>query len=144
MPSSRKVQLAAAVAVPHEDARPRRLSELGFTKLFNEIDMKEAARQGLLGLGSKPLDTEHIQGFLEDFGLDAEFGVHSRIRGLSGARREAVVVPESSVHTAALCGQQPWRTCSQSASCSRAGNRIVALAPSARRPAGTTSVPNEA
>ena len=39
--------------------------------------MKEAARQGLLGLGSKPLDTEHIQGFLEDFGLDAEFGVHS-------------------------------------------------------------------
>ena len=61
-----------------------RLAELGFTKLFNEIDMKEAARQGLLGLGSKPLDTEHIQGFLEDFGLDAEFGVHSRIRGLSG------------------------------------------------------------
>ena len=39
----------------------RRLAELGFTKLFNEIDMKEAARQGLLGLGSKPLDTEHIQ-----------------------------------------------------------------------------------
>ncbi len=64
---------------------PCRLAELGFTKLFNEIDMKEAARQGLLGLGSKPLDTEHIQGFLEDFGLDAEFGVHSRIRGLSGA-----------------------------------------------------------
>jgi hypothetical protein len=63
----------------------RRLAELGFTKLFNEIDMKEAARQGLLGLGSKPLDTEHIQAFLEDFGLDAEFGVHSRIRGLSGA-----------------------------------------------------------
>ena len=62
----------------------RRLAELGFTKLFNEIDMKEAARQGLLGLGSKPLDTEHIQAFLEDFGLDAEFGVHSRIRGLSG------------------------------------------------------------
>ncbi len=67
-------------------APPCRLAELGFTKLFNEIDMKEAARQGLLGLGSKPLDTEHIQGFLEDFGLDAEFGVHSRIRGLSGAR----------------------------------------------------------
>ena len=65
-----------------------RLAELGFTKLFNEIDMKEAARQGLLGLGSKPLDTEHIQAFLEDFGLDAEFGVHSRIRGLSGVQTQ--------------------------------------------------------
>ena len=31
-----------------------RLTEYGFSKLINELDMKEAARQGLLGLGSKP------------------------------------------------------------------------------------------
>lgn len=62
-----------------------RLTELGFTKLINELDMKEAARQGLLGLGSKPLDSDHIQQHLADFGLDAEFSTHSRVRGLSGA-----------------------------------------------------------
>ena len=61
------------------------MAELGFTKLFNEIDMKEAARQGLLGLGSKPLTSDNIAAHLEDFGRDQEFGVHSRIRGLSGA-----------------------------------------------------------
>jgi hypothetical protein len=49
--------------------------------------MKEAARQGLLGMGSKPLDSEHIQQHLADFGLDAEFSTHSRMRGLSGAPR---------------------------------------------------------
>ncbi len=48
--------------------------------------MKEAARQGLLGLGSKPLDSDHIQAHLADFGLDPEFSTHSRMRGLSGAR----------------------------------------------------------
>ena len=47
--------------------------------------MKEAARQGLLGLGSKPLDSDHISQHLQDFGLDPEFSTHSRMRGLSGA-----------------------------------------------------------
>jgi elongation factor 3 len=61
-----------------------RLTEYGFSKLINELDMKEAARQGLLGLGSKPLDSDHIQQHLADFGLDAEFSTHSRMRGLSG------------------------------------------------------------
>jgi hypothetical protein len=62
----------------------RRLSELGFTKLVTEIDMKEAARVGLLGLNSKPLSSSNIEAHLRDFGLDPEFGVHSHIRGLSG------------------------------------------------------------
>lgn len=55
-------------------------------KLVAEVDMKEAARAGLLGLGSKPLTSDNIEKHLTDFGLDPEFGVHSRIRGLSGAR----------------------------------------------------------
>ena len=54
-------------------------------KLVAEVDMKEAARAGLLGLGSKPLTSDNIEKHLTDFGLDPEFGVHSRIRGLSGA-----------------------------------------------------------
>ena len=62
----------------------RRLTELGLVKLVNEVDMKEAARAGLLGLGSKPLTSDNIEKHLTDFGLDPEFGVHSRIRGLSG------------------------------------------------------------
>ena len=53
-------------------------------KLVAEVDMKEAARAGLLGLGSKPLTSDNIEKHLTDFGLDPEFGVHSRIRGLSG------------------------------------------------------------
>lgn len=65
---------------------PGRLTELGLVKLVNEVDMKEAARAGLLGLGSKPLTSDNIEKHLTDFGLDPEFGVHSRIRGLSGAR----------------------------------------------------------
>ncbi len=56
---------------------------MGFVKLVNEIDMKEAAR---LGLFTRPLTSVQIQKQLEDLGIDAEFGTHSHIRGLSGAR----------------------------------------------------------
>lgn len=68
------------------------LGDLGFTKLVNEVDMKEAARQGLLGLGSKPLDSDHISLHLADFGLDPEFSTHSRMRGLSGGQKVKVVL----------------------------------------------------
>ena len=61
-----------------------RLEELGFTKMVNEIDAKEAAR---LGLQTRPLTTAVIQKHLEDVGIEPEFGTHSRMRGLSGGQK---------------------------------------------------------
>lgn len=58
-----------------------RLVEMGFEKMVNEMDVKEAAR---LGMHSKPLTVANVQKHLEDLGIDPEFGTHSRIRGLSG------------------------------------------------------------
>lgn len=73
------------------------LEEMGFTKLVNELDMKEAANQGLM---SRPLTTANVQKHLEDLGLESEFGTHSRMRGLSGGQKVKVVL-------AAATWQQP-------------------------------------
>lgn len=54
----------------------------GFTKFVNEYDGKKAT--SALGNDSRPLTKDNVQKFLQDFGLDPEFGVHSNIRGLSG------------------------------------------------------------
>lgn len=54
---------------------------MGFEKLVNEVDAKEAAR---LGLVTRPLTEAVVQKQLEDLGLEAAFGTHSHIRGLSG------------------------------------------------------------
>ena len=59
----------------------RRLVELGFEKMVNAIDIKEAAAQGLY---QRPLTTAVIEKHLADLGIEPEFGTHSRIRGLSG------------------------------------------------------------
>ena len=67
----------------------RRLEEMGFTKMVNEIDSKEAAR---LGLQTRPLTTAVIQKHLEDVGIEPEFGTHSRMRGLSGGQKVKVVL----------------------------------------------------
>ena len=61
---------------------PCRLVEMGFEKMVNELDVKEAAR---LGMHTKPLTVAQVQKHLEDLGIDPEFGTHSHIRGLSGA-----------------------------------------------------------
>lgn len=66
-----------------------RLEEMGFTKMVNEIDSKEAAR---LGLQTRPLTTAVIQKHLEDVGIEPEFGTHSRMRGLSGGQKVKVVL----------------------------------------------------
>ena len=55
---------------------------MGFEKLVNEVDAKEAAR---LGLVTRPLTEAVVQKQLEDLGLEAAFGTHSHVRGLSGA-----------------------------------------------------------
>ena len=62
---------------------------MGFTKLVNEIDAKEAAR---LGMQTRPLTTAVIQKHLEDVGIEPEFGTHSRMRGLSGGQKVKVVL----------------------------------------------------
>ena len=62
---------------------------MGFTKMVNEIDAKEAAR---LGLQTRPLTTAVIQKHLEDVGIEPEFGTHSRRRGLSGGQKVKVVL----------------------------------------------------
>ena len=64
-----------------------RLEEMGFVKLVNEIDMKEAAR---LGLVTRPLTEAVVQKHLQDLGIEPEFGTHSQIRGLSGGQKVKV------------------------------------------------------
>ena len=64
-------------------ACPCRLVDMGFEKMVNELDVKEAAR---LGMHTKPLTVVQVQKHLEDLGIEPEFGTHSHIRGLSGAR----------------------------------------------------------
>ena len=59
-----------------------KLEEMGFSKLVNDVDAKEAAR---LGLVTRPLTEAVVQKHLEDLGLEAGFGTHSQMRGLSGA-----------------------------------------------------------
>jgi elongation factor 3 len=65
------------------------LEEMGFTKMVNELDSKEAARMGML---TRPLTQAAIQKQLEDLGIEAEFGTHSRMRGLSGGQKVKVVL----------------------------------------------------
>lgn len=58
------------------------LVEKGFRKFVVECDQRLAA--AALGNDARPLSKEAITKFLQDFGLEPEFGVHSNIRGLSG------------------------------------------------------------
>jgi len=58
------------------------LIEKGFRKFVVEFDQRLAA--SALGNDARPLSKESITKFLQDFGLEPEFGVHSNIRGLSG------------------------------------------------------------
>jgi elongation factor 3 len=76
---------------PDDDVWMKRteLEDMGFTKLVNEIDMKEAAR---LGLHSKPLTKRGIEKHLEDVGIEPEVGSHTRMRGLSGGQKVKVVL----------------------------------------------------
>ncbi|GLI71115.1 hypothetical protein VaNZ11_016208 [Volvox africanus] len=65
------------------------LVELGYEKLVNEIDIKEAAAAGLF---TRPLTTASIQKHLDALGLESEFALHSQIRGLSGGQKVKVVL----------------------------------------------------
>ena len=65
------------------------LENLGFQKLLNDIDAKDAASNGLLG---RPLTAKNIEEHMTDLGLDPEFTTHSRIRGLSGGQKVKLVI----------------------------------------------------
>lgn len=66
------------------------LIEKGFKKFVVEYDAKRAT--AALGNDSRPLTKESVQKFLQDFGLDPEFGVHSNIKGLSGGQKVKLVL----------------------------------------------------
>lgn len=67
------------------------LEAAGFGKLVNEVDAAEAAR---LGLMTRALTAANVNKQLEDLGLEAEFGTHSQIRGLSGGQKVKVSCAE--------------------------------------------------
>ena len=69
---------------------PRKwLEENGFGKLVDRLDAQEAAAAGL---HSTPLTSANIAKHLADVGLDTEFTLHHRMRGLSGGQKVKVVV----------------------------------------------------
>jgi len=60
------------------------------SKMVELADTKIAA--AVAGLAVRPLLTKEIQGHLDDFALDAEFGTHSKIRRLSGGQKVKLVL----------------------------------------------------
>jgi elongation factor 3 len=73
------------------------LEENGFGKLVDRLDAQEAAAAGL---HSTPLTSANIAKHLSEVGLDAEFTLHHRMRGLSGGQKVKVVL-------GAACWQHP-------------------------------------
>ena len=67
----------------------QQLVSMGFEKMVQEIDSKEAAK---LGLFTRPLTQAVIAKHLEDFGLETEFSTHSQMKGLSGGQKVKVVL----------------------------------------------------
>lgn len=65
------------------------LQTWGFAKLLQAYDDREAMNPGIY---YRPLTPTIIQKHLNDFGLDAEFGTHGKIRGLSGGQKVKVVL----------------------------------------------------
>ena len=66
-----------------------KLAKYGFEKYMNRVDEREAARAGLY---ARPLTQANVEKHLIDFGLDAEFGTHNRIKGLSGGQKVKLVL----------------------------------------------------
>ena len=57
---------------------------MGFAKLVNEIDVKEAAAAGMLG---RPLTAANVEKMLNDLGLEPEFATHSLVSAGAGTAR---------------------------------------------------------
>jgi elongation factor 3 len=67
-----------------------KMVEMGLEKLVQQCDAKTAAMAA--GLDVRPLLTAEIQGHLNDFNLDAEFGTHGTIKRLSGGQKVKLVL----------------------------------------------------
>ncbi|GAB9465141.1 Elongation factor 3 [Globisporangium polare] len=66
-----------------------KLEKWGWDKLLQIADDREAARANLQ---ARPVTALAVQKHLDNFGLGAEFGTHSRMRGLSGGQKVKVVL----------------------------------------------------
>jgi elongation factor 3 len=66
-----------------------KLEKFGFLKYMNRVDEREAARAGLY---ARPLTQANVEKHMIDFGLEAEFGTHNRIKGLSGGQKVKLVL----------------------------------------------------
>jgi len=66
------------------------LNEMGLQKLVQQTDARIAAMSA--GLDMRPLLTKEIQGHLDDFNLEAEFGTHGTIRRMSGGQKVKLVL----------------------------------------------------
>ena len=64
-------------------------TERGISKMVDVYDAQKAAEEGLL---ARPLTAKNIVKHLQDVGLDEEFTLHSRIKGLSGGQKVKVVI----------------------------------------------------
>ena len=65
------------------------LVEMGFEKMVNRFDEREALR---LGTSGKALTSREVEKALGNMGLEAEFATHNRIKGLSGGQKVKVVL----------------------------------------------------
>lgn len=65
------------------------LEDLGYEKMVNDIDAREAAAAGMMG---RPLTAANVEKMLADLGLESEFATHSHIRGLSGGQKVKLVL----------------------------------------------------
>lgn len=65
------------------------LMQLGFDKLMQRVDEREAQSQGAF---NRPLTQVNIEKHYLDVGLEVEYTVHSQIRSLSGGQKVKVVL----------------------------------------------------
>ncbi|KAG2490532.1 hypothetical protein HYH03_010927 [Edaphochlamys debaryana] len=70
--------------------------ERGFEKLVREMDDKINAEKG--EAAARPLTLASVEQYLQDFGLEPEFGTHSAIRGLSGGQKVKLVLAAAMWH----------------------------------------------
>ncbi len=75
---------------PNKYFTREKMLELGHSKLVDQMDIKVAAMAA--GLDVRPILISEIQGHLDNFALDAEFGTHSIIRRLSGGQKVKLVL----------------------------------------------------
>jgi len=75
---------------PNKYIAVEKLTEMGHLKLVQQCDTRIAAMAA--GLDLRPLVTTEIQGHLDDFNLEAEFGTHGSIRRLSGGQKVKLVL----------------------------------------------------